>query len=40
MFKMPVMLDLLVWWLEKVKTILPNGGLMVIYHGRIRKKSP
>ena len=25
---------------KKSKNILPNGGLMVIYHGRIRKKSP
>ena len=28
-----------VWWLEKMTQIfLPNGGLMVIYHGRICKK--
>ena len=25
-------------WLEKVKRILPNGGLKMIYHGTIRKK--
>ena len=30
-----IVLDLLVWWLEK--NIYPE---MVIYHGRIRKKSP
>ncbi len=29
-------MDLMIWmW-----NILPNGGLMVIYHGRIRKQSP
>ena len=27
-------------YLEKVKRILPNDILMVIYHGTIRKKSP
>ena len=33
-------LDLLkLMWLEK-NDILPNGGLMVIYHDRIRIKSP
>ena len=26
--------------LERVKNILPHGGLMVIYHGRIRKQLP
>ena len=25
--------------LRKSKTYSPNGGLMMIYHGRIRKKS-
>ena len=27
-------LDLLVWWLEQVKHVIPNGGFMVIYYGR------
>ena len=29
----PANLDLLVWWLENMKNILPNGCSMVIYHG-------
>ena len=27
-------------WKKLTKHILPNGGFMAIYHGRIRKKSP
>ena len=30
-------MDLLVRCLEKIRNILPNGGLMVIYHGRKQK---
>ena len=33
-------LDLLFWWLEKIRNIPPNGGLLVICHGRNGKESP
>ena len=33
-----VIIHLFVWWLGKWTIILPNGGLLVIYHGKVLKQ--